>query len=110
MTTLTSVNSLKVSIALAERQVQRDQAQVEDDRSQLVQSQAQLEKDQRALNSVQAQSQRAGQAAISAPPELNRAIQSQPAKPAPQPADASLPKASVNAQGQAIGTLINVLA
>jgi hypothetical protein len=81
--TLASVNfnNLAASLALAEGQVQRSQSQVREDSARLDQSQAQLVRDQRQLSAAQ---------------EQNR----QP--PAPQ--------AQLNAQGQTIGTLIDIVA
>ena len=107
MATLASVNSLKVSIALAERQVQRDQSQVQEDSARLDQSQAQLVRDQRQLGAAQDQGRQAqAPAATAAPqPNLNRAITALPAVRTPEP-----PKAQLNAQGQTIGKLINIVA
>lgn len=50
--TVSNIKALQVSIALAERQVQRDQSQVQEDSNRLSQSQAQLARDQRQLNNV----------------------------------------------------------
>jgi hypothetical protein len=85
--TLASVNfnNLAASLALAEGQVQRDQSQVQADGARLGQSQAQLVRDQRQLSATQDQSQAPAQA--------------------PQAAQAQL-----NAQGQTIGKLINIVA
>ena len=102
MATLTSVNSLKVAVALAERQVQRDQSQVSEDSARLDQSQAQLVRDQHELNSVQEQSRNA-QTPAATGSRLSKAIASLPAAEAP-------PKPQVNAQGQTIGKLINIVA
>lgn len=52
MATVSNIKALQVSIALAERQVQRDQSQVQEDSNRLSQSQAQLARDQRQLNAV----------------------------------------------------------
>lgn len=52
MATVSNIKALQVSIALAERQVQRDQSQVQEDSNRLSQSQAQLARDQRQLNEV----------------------------------------------------------
>jgi hypothetical protein len=100
VTTVSSVNSLKLAIALAERQVQRDQSQVQQDSARLDQSQAQLARDQSQLNSIQDQSRAAAKTApaVISTPKLDRAIQ------------ARLPAPQVNTQGQAIGTLINITA
>lgn len=105
MATLTSVNSLKVSVALAERQVQRDQSQVQEDSARLDQSQAQLVRDQRELSSVQELSRNAQAPALSVP-KLSKAITALPAA-----AVAEAPaRAQLNAQGQTIGKLINIVA
>lgn len=113
MATLTSVNALKTSIAQAERQVQRDLSQVQQDSARLDQSQAQLARDQQRLNGVQQES-RTAQAATSSTsevvaPRLDRAVQTQAGKvPAPAVSAPAPPKAQLNAQGQTIGTLINI--
>lgn len=118
MATVSSVNSLKVAVALAERQVQRDQSQVQQDANRLDQSQAQLSRDQRTLSAVQDQSRSAQSAAskaakpAAAAPRLDRAIQTQAGKAEPltTAAAAITPKAQLNTQGETIGKLINVLA
>ena len=104
MATLASVNSLQVSIALAQRQVQRDQSQVQEDSARLDQSQAQLVRDQRQLSAAQDQGRatRAPAPAAAPQPNLNRAITALPA--------AEAPKARLNAQGQTIGKLIDIVA
>ncbi|MES2151417.1 MAG: hypothetical protein V4508_16700 [Pseudomonadota bacterium] len=103
MATISSVNSLKIAIALAERQVQRDQSQVQEDASRLDQSQNQLVRDQRQLNSAQEQGRTAQSSVVKAPqPNLDAAIDT---KVAPAPA-----KVQLNAQGQTIGKLINITA
>ncbi|MES2128872.1 MAG: hypothetical protein V4463_16505 [Pseudomonadota bacterium] len=121
MTTVSSISSLKIQIALAERQVARDQSQVQEDRNRLDQSQAQLDSDARDLNATQGKASQ--QSAAPAPaPTLDRAIQSQAATPALKSASATTPtlpappaavieeapRAQRNTQGQTIGTLINI--
>lgn len=103
MATVTSVNSLKIAIALAERQVARDQSQVQSDASRLEQSRAQLVADSRELSNVQQQG-KAAQASSAAPaaPTLARAIQTQAGK------TPEAPRPQVNAQGETIGKLINI--
>jgi hypothetical protein len=61
--TVSNIRALQVSIALAERQVQRDQTQVQEDSVRLSQSQAQLARDQRQLSQV-VQEGRAAQARV----------------------------------------------
>ena len=103
MATLTSVSSsLNVSLAVAERQVQRDQSQVQEDSDRLDQSQAQLVRDQRQLSSVQEES-RATRAPVTAQPNRANAI-------LPSTVTVDPTKAQLNAQGQTIGTLINIVA
>ncbi len=126
MVSVSTVSNLKIAVALAERQVQRDQSQVQEDSARLSQSQDQLDKDTRQLGSVQEQSQRAAQgAARVVQPTFDRAIQTQAAKPPAAPVSAAVPtvtappaptapvvasKSQLNAQGQTIGKLINVTA
>ena len=124
MATVSSVSSLQISVALAERQVQRDQSQIQEDSAQLSQSQAQLDRDQRSLGTVQDESQRAVQSQLTAVvPTFARAIQALPgtgttptadtstaAPAAPAVSDAATARPQLNAQGQTIGKLINVTA
>jgi hypothetical protein len=103
MATVTSVNSLKIAIALAERQVARDQSQVQSDASRLEQSRAQLEADSRELSNVKQQDKAAlATTSTPAPPTLDRAVQTQAGK------TLEAPRPQLNAQGETIGKLINI--
>ncbi len=107
MVTVTSTASLKAALAVAERQVRQDESQVRQDSARLNQSQAQLARDEQQLSRVQQQEQRVSQtAAPPVPAELTRALQ----KPLPEQLATAVPKAQVNAQGETIGKLINVVA
>lgn len=107
MVTVTSVDTLRNAVAVAERKVQQDQTRVDQDASRLQDSRAQLAKDQEQLSTRQKESRQAeGAAAVApAPPQLDKAIAK--AIPAELPA---LPRApQLNAQGQTIGRIINVI-
>jgi hypothetical protein len=100
--TVTSVDTLRNAVAAAERKVQQDQTRVDQDAGRLQSSRVQLAKDQEQLSTRQQESRRADSAtaAAPAPVQLDNAI----AKPG------SLPRApQLNAQGQTIGRLINVI-
>ncbi|KQW90211.1 hypothetical protein ASC94_21025 [Massilia sp. Root418] len=107
MVTVTSVDTLRNAVAAAERKVQQDQTRVDQDASRLQGSRVQLAKDQEQLSTRQQESRHAGSATATAPApvQLDKAI----AKPVPASADA-LPRApQLNAQGQTVGRLINVI-
>ncbi len=103
---ITSVNTLKSAVAVAERKVQQDQARVEQDEDRLDDSRNLLSRDRETLSRTQTESLQAQAAAaptLSAP-RLDRAIEKPiPANLLPQPAQ-------LNAQGQTIGRLINIIA
>ena len=115
MATVSSVNQLKIAIAFAERQVARDQSQVQSDVARLQQSRVQLQTDSRALNNVQqqglaAQAAQAKNAIAAAPARTKEAGAEKPA-PAPEAAPAAAPvRAQLNTQGETIGKLINTVA
>lgn len=112
MATLTSVNALQASVAQAQRQVQQDQSRVNQDASRLDQSQGQLTKDRQNLADAQRQSSAASQTAPATAPAINlRGAIERPAR-AEQALPASLTAArpQLNALGQTIGKLINVVA
>lgn len=106
MVTVTSVNTLRNAVAVAERKVQQGQTRVDQDASRLQDSRAQLAKDEEQLSARQ----RASRAAESA----------NPATPAPVRLDSTITKAippdligalrtpQVNAQGQTVGRIIDV--
>ena len=108
MVSVTSVDTLRNAVAIAERKVQQDQSRVDQDASRLQDSRTQLGKDQEQLSSTQKQSRAADSAttATAAPVRLDAAI----AKPGA--ADfAVLPRTpQVNAQGQTIGRVIDTVA
>lgn len=108
MVTVTSVDTLRNAVAIAERKVQQDQTRVAQDASRLQESRAQLAKDQEQLSGKQKESRQAESATAvqPAPVRLDSAI----AKPIPAELDA-LPRApQLNAQGQTVGRLINIVA
>jgi hypothetical protein len=121
VTSVSSISGLKIQIAIAERQVARDQSQVQEDRSRLDQSQAQLERDQRDLSSTQGKAAQQSVATTPAP-TLDKAIAGQAATPPLKSATATpptlatpaaavideAPRAQINTQGQTIGTRINI--
>ncbi|MNY57920.1 hypothetical protein D3C86_1941890 [compost metagenome] len=109
MATVTSVDTLRNAVAVAERKVQQDQTRVNQDASRLQDSRVQLAKDQEQLSTRQRESRQAESATATAsapaPVQLDKAI----AKPIPASLDA-LPRApQLNAQGQTIGRIINVV-
>lgn len=112
MASLSSVNTLQASVALAERQVQKDQTRVSQDADRLDASRDQLVKDKQKLSDTQTQSNQATRAAQKPSPTVNldRAIENPPRSEQQLPADLLLPKPQVNTLGQTIGTLINVTA
>ncbi len=112
MASVSSVNALQASVALAERQVQQDQSRVNQDASRLEQSRSQLTKDKQELSDTQQQSRAAQQPELKAAPavRLDRAIENPPPARQILPAALSAPKPQLNAQGQTIGKLINIVA
>lgn len=108
MVTVTSVDTLRNAVAIAERKVQQDQTRVDQDASRLQDSRVQLAKDQEQLSTRQKESRQAesATAVTPAPVHLDKAI----TKPIPAELEA-LPRApQLNAQGQTVGRLINVVA
>ena len=107
MATVTSVDTLRNAVAVAERKVQQDRTRVDQDASRLQDSRVQLAKDQEQLSTRQKESRQAeGATAVAAAPvQVDRAI----TKPVPTDLSA-LPRApQLNAQGQTIGRIINVI-
>jgi hypothetical protein len=111
--TVTSVSALQASIAQAERQVQQDQSRVSQDASRLEQSRQQLSKDKETLSDTQRQSDQASAPAVKAAPAINlsNAIEKPSRAEQTLPADLTTPpKPQINALGETIGKLINVVA
>ena len=115
--TVTSVSALQASIAQAERQVQQDQSRVSQDASRLEQSRQQLSKDKETLGDTQRQSDQASAPPVKAAPAaglkdaLSNAIEKPSRAEQTLPADLTTPpKPRINAQGETIGKLINVVA
>ena len=113
MASVSSVNALQASVAQAERLVQQDQTRVDQDTDRLEQSKDQLSKDKANLSDTQ-QKSRAAQASTTqtAAPQinLNNAIENPPRSQQVLPPDLTPPKPQLNAQGQTIGRLINIVA
>jgi len=110
---VTSVSALQASIAQAERQVQTDQSRVNQDASRLEQSRVQLTKDKQTLSDTQQQSAQASAPPLKATPapNLNNAIEKPSRAEQVLPADLTAPpKPQINAQGETIGKLINIVA
>ncbi len=106
MVSVSSVESLRNAVALAERKVQQDQTRVDQDARRLDDSKAQLNRDKEQLTSNQKAERRAEAAAAptAEPVRLERAI----TKAVPQDV---LPRAPQrNAQGQTVGRVINIVA
>lgn len=106
MVSLNSINSLQAAVAFAERKVQQDRDQVAQDQDRLDASRSLLDLDSRSLSKAQQDSARAQ--AASTPtlktPRLDSAIERRiPANALPKPP-------TLNALGQTIGKLINVVA
>ena len=112
MASVSSVNALQASVAQAERLVQQDQTRVDQDADRLEQSKDQLTKDKADLSDTQQQSRAAQAATTKAPPAINlsSAIEQPPRSQQVLPADLAAPKPQLNAQGQTIGRLINIVA
>ena len=117
MASVTSVSALQASIAQAERQVQTDQSRVNQDASRLEQSRVQLTKDKQTLSDNQQESDQASAPPTKAAPAqslsnaLNNAIEKPSRAEQVLPADLQAPpKPQINAQGETIGKLINVIA
>ncbi|SFU47781.1 hypothetical protein [Pseudoduganella namucuonensis] len=106
MVSVTSVDTLRNAVAIAERKVQQDRTRVDQDASRLEDSRQQLSKDQEELSTRQKQTRQA-ESASAAPPATVRLDQ---AIATPVPPDI-LPRApQLNAQGQTVGRLINIVA
>lgn len=112
-----SVNVLQASVAQAERQVQQGQSRVNQDTSRLEQSRNQLSKDQQTLadtrrQSTQAQQQQApaGAPAIQLGAALTNAIERPNRAEQTLAGNLTAARPQLNAQGQTIGKLINVVA
>lgn len=111
-----STNSSYISAALAQQKVLGDQAQVQNDQALLSQDQAQLGRDsvrstaeqQQALKIQQNQGQQARQAGLDQ--LAQKAQATQPTQPAPVSAPVQSSPATVNASGQTVGTIINIVA
>lgn len=112
MASLLSINALQASVALAERQVQKDQVRVSQDAAKLDSSKDLLAKDKQKLADNQQESNQATQAAEKPAPavNLNSAIENPPRSAQQLPADLQAPKPQVNTLGQTIGKYINVTA
>lgn len=104
MVSVSSVESLRNAVALAERKVQQDQTRVDQDARRLDDSRSQLARDKEQLSSTQKAQRQAESAAAptAAPVRLDRAI----SKEVP---DDVVPRApQLNAQGQTVGRVINI--
>jgi hypothetical protein len=112
VTSISSVNALQASVALAERQVQQDQVRVSQDASRLDASRSQLVADKQKLNDTQRESDKAAQPPLQAAPavNLNNAIEKPSRAEQILPPELSQPKPQLNTLGQTIGKLINVVA
>jgi hypothetical protein len=109
---VSSVNALQASVALAERQVQQDQTRVNQDASRLDQSRSQLAKDKQELSDTRQLSRAAQQPELKAEPtvQLDTALVYPSLQRQVAPSEPSAPKPQLNAQGQTIGKLINIVA
>ncbi|MRV71040.1 hypothetical protein GJ700_04820 [Duganella sp. FT92W] len=106
MVSVSSVESLRNAVALAERKVQQDQTRVDQDARRLEDSKVQLNRDKEQLSGNQKAERQAESAATptAAPVRLDRAFTTE------VPPDA-LPRApQLNAQGQTVGRVINIVA
>lgn len=104
MVSVSSIESLRNAVALAERKVQQDQTRVDQDARRLEESRNQLNRDKEQLASSQKAERQAENAAAptAAPVRLDRAI----TKAVP---DDVLPRSpQLNAQGQTVGRVINI--
>lgn len=118
MATVPSVNALQASVAQAERQVQQGQSRVSQDASRLEQSRSQLTQDRQTLADTQRQSTQAQQqqaparssSAIQLGAALSGAIERPNRAEQILAANPTAARPQLNAQGQTIGTLINVTA
>jgi hypothetical protein len=108
--TVTSVDTLRNAVAIAERKVQQDQSRVDQDADRLDQSRVQLGKDREQLNGKQKETRQAEAATEAAPTpvRLDRAITVQVEVPASLQISPRQPQ--VNAQGQTVGRLIHIVA
>jgi len=116
-----STSNFNISLVLAERQVQADLAKIQQSSAQLRRDQAQLDIDQRNLNAIQQQTQKAvkeeirqarqaGMEVLREKAPAEQASASTPAVEATQDASQTAPQPQVNAEGQTIGQLIDVVA
>jgi hypothetical protein len=108
--TVTSVDTLRSAVAIAERRVQQDQARVDQNANRLDQSRVQLGKDQEQLNGKQQETRQAEVATEAAPTpvRLDQAISVQVQVPASLQISPRQPQ--VNALGQTVGRLIHIVA
>lgn len=117
MLSIGSTGNFNISVVLAQQQVRADQAQVEQSSALLRRDRAQLDADLKKLAGVQQQAERAAQidgglaqrTGLYKLEEKAAAAQPKPA-PAPQPASTSAPQPQVNANGQTVGQVIDVVA
>ncbi|MES2263072.1 MAG: hypothetical protein V4724_31490 [Pseudomonadota bacterium] len=108
MVSVTSVDSLRNAVAIAERKVQQDQTRVDQDASRLQESRVQLDKDQNQLGRTQQQTRQAEESTALTPAPAALSVERAIATPVPPDL---LPRApQLNAQGQTIGRLINIVA
>lgn len=106
MVSVSSVESLRNAVALAERKVQQDQTRVDQDARRLDDSKVQLARDKEQLSGNQKAERQAESATAptAAPVRLDRAIETD------VPHDV-LPRAPQrNAQGETVGRVINIIA
>lgn len=108
MVTVTSVDTLRSAVAIAERKVQQDQSRVDQDADRLDQSRIQLSKDRDQLSGNQQQTRQAEAATAVAPTplRLDRAIDIE----VPPPQQITPRQPQVNALGQTVGRLIHIVA
>jgi hypothetical protein len=102
---VSSIESLRNAVAIAERKVQQDQTRVDQDARRLEESKVQLNRDKEQLAGNQKAERQAENAAAPAPApvRLDRAI-------ATDVPDDLLPRAPQrNAQGQTVGRVINIV-
>lgn len=105
MVSVSSVESLRNAVALAERKVQQDQTRVDQDARKLDESKTQLTRDREQLTGNQKAQRQAEASAspIAAPVRLDRAItRDVPDEVLPRPPE-------LNAQGQTVGRVINIV-
>jgi len=103
---VSSVESLRNAVAIAERKVQQDQTRVDQDARRLEDSKVQLDSDQDQLTGNRKSERQAENAAVAtaAPVRLERAFTT-------EVPSSLLPRApQLKAQGQTVGRVINVVA